>query len=318
VEGGKLSYLYVAGEGRSGSTILGQILNQLPDFTFVGEIRHLFYDLYIADYLNPCGCGRLFRDCEFWRKVVGDAFGSFENIDRQALADCNYTVGRERFTPFLMLFNRQPPEFFSSKWRDAFEHVMLPLVRSIARVSGKNVIVDNSHQPSQALVLARLPDIQLKILHLVRDSRAVAFSNARTKPASDSGRARMHFPVKGAVTSALAWSWRNFWAARIAGLSRNGLQYARLRYEDLIRSPADALARTLAQLGFPAQDFSFINGTTLKLGGNHALSGNTVKFNSGTVTLRLDDEWRHVMAQRDQRMVTLLTQPLMRQFGYSL
>src|SRR5208282_4953843 len=39
VEGGKLSYLYVAGEGRSGSTILGQILNQLPDFTFVGEVR---------------------------------------------------------------------------------------------------------------------------------------------------------------------------------------------------------------------------------------------------------------------------------------
>jgi hypothetical protein len=246
--------------------------------------------------------------------VVEDAFGSFENIDRQALADCNFTVGRERFTPFLMLFNRQPPEFFSSKWRRAFEHVMLPLVRSIARVSGKNVIVDNSHQPSQALVLARLPDIQLKILHLVRDSRAVAFSNARTKPASDSGRARMHFPVKGAVSSALGWSWRNFWASR---LKRDSLQYARLRYEDLIRTPAESLARTLAQLGFPAQDFSFINGATVKLGGNHAFSSNTVKFKSDAVTLRLDDEWRDAMAHRDQQMVTLLTRPLMRHYGYA-
>ncbi len=319
MEGARLSYLYITGDGRSGSTLLGQILNNLPDFNFVGEFRHVFsdfFDLYTANY--PCGCGRLFHDCEFWRMVIEGAFGRFENIDRKALANCNFTVARERFTPFLMLFNRQPSEFFSSKWRRGFEHVMLPMLRSIVRASGKNVIVDSSHEPSQALVLARLPQIQLKVLHLVRDSRAVAFSSTRTKLAFDSGRMRMYLPRKGAVMSAFGWSWRNLWAARIARLRRDSIQYARLRYEDLIRTPAEALARTLAQLGFPAQDFSFLNGATVKLGGNHALSGNTVKFNSGTVTLRLDDEWRRAMEQRDKRIVTLLTLPLMRHFGYSV
>ncbi len=316
MEGSRTGYLYIVGEGRSGSTLLGQILNNLPDFNFVGEFRHVFCDLYMANY--PCGCGKLFRACEFWQSVIEGAFGSFERIDREALASCNFGVPRERFTPMLMLFNRLPSEFFSDKWRRAFAGVMLPLCRAVAQASGKNVIVDSSHEPSQALVLARLPEIQLKILHLVRDSRAVAFSSTRTKLAFDSASARMYLPKKSAVTSALGWSWRNLWAARIARLRRNGIQYARLRYEDLIRAPAEALARTLTQLGFPAQDFSFIDGATVKLGSNHAISGNTVKFNSGAVSLRLDDEWRHAMAQRDRRMVTLLTLPLIRHFEYTL
>jgi len=316
MEGTSLSYVYITGEGRSGSTLLGQMLNNLPDFNFVGEFRHLFYERYGANY--PCGCGRLFRDCEFWQSVIDGAFGSFERIDREALASCNFAVARERFTPMLMLFNRLPCEFFSDKWRRAFAGVMLPLCRAVARASGKNVIVDSSHEPSQALVLARLPQIQLKILHLVRDSRAVAFSSTRTKLAFDSGRVRMYLPRKGSVTSALGWSWRNLWASRIARLRRNGITYARLRYEDMIRAPAEALAGTLTRLGFPAQDFSFINGATVKLGSNHAISGNTVKFNSGAVTLRVDDEWQRAMAERDKRMVTLLTRPLMRHFGYTL
>ena len=314
MEGPKLSYVYITGEGRSGSTLLGQMLNNLPDFNFVGEFKDIFWDLYMSNY--PCGCGKLFRDCEFWQSVIEGAFGSFERIDREALAAYNPVLARERFTPFLMLFNRRPSEFFSNKWPRAFADAMLPLCHAVAQASGKNVIVDSSHEPSQALVLARLPQIQLKVLHLVRDSRAVAFSSTRTKLAFDSGRMRYYLPRKSAVTSAFGWSWRNFWASQIARLKRNGLQYARLRYEDLVRTPAEALAKTLAQLGFPAQDFSFINGGTVKLGGNHALSGNTVKFNSGVVTLRLDDEWRQAMAQRDRRIVTLLTRPLMRRFGY--
>ena len=314
--GSGIRYVYIAGEGRSGSTLLGQILNNLPDFHFVGEFRHLFYEPYGANY--PCGCGKLFRDCGFWRGVMEAAFGSFEGIDCEALATCNFTVARERFTPMLMLFNRAPAEFFSSRWRRAFEDIILPLCRAIARVSGKNVMVDSSHEPSQALVLARLPGIKLKVLHLVRDSRAVAFSSMRTKLTFDCGGERTYFPRKSPVTSALGWDWRNLWASRIAHLKRNSIAYARLRYEDLIRTPAEALAGTLTRLGFPAQDLSFIDGATVKLGINHALSGNTVKFNSGAVTLRMDDEWRHAMAQRDKRITTLLTLPLLRRFGYAV
>lgn len=246
------------------------------------------------------------------------AFGSFDGIDRKALATCNFAVARERFTPLLMLLNRLPAELFSNKWRRAFEALMLPLCAAIVQASGRNVIVDSSHEPSQALVLARLPQIRLKVLHLVRDSRAVAFSSTRVKLAFEGGGERTYLPRKNAVTSALGWDWRNLWASRIAHLRRHSIAYARLRYEDLIRSPAEALAQTLSQLGFPAQDLSFIDGATVKLGINHALSGNTVKFNSGAVTLRMDDEWRQAMAQRDKRITTLLTLPLLRRYGYAV
>ncbi len=249
MQNGGISYVYIAGEGRSGSTLLGQILNNLPDFSFVGEFRHLFYERYGANY--PCGCGRLFRDCGFWRSVMDGAFGSFDGIDRKALATCNFAVARERFTPLLMLLNRLPAELFSNKWRRAFEALMLPLCAAIVQASGRNVIVDSSHEPSQALVLARLPQIRLKVLHLVRDSRAVAFSSTRVKLAFEGGGERTYLPRKNAVTSALGWDWRNLWASRIAHLRRHSIAYARLRYEDLIRSPAEALAQTLSQARFP-------------------------------------------------------------------
>jgi hypothetical protein len=314
VEGPRLSYVYIMGDGRSGSTLLGQMLNNLPDFNYVGQFRGIFNDHYTDNY--PCGCGRLFRDCEFWRRVIEGAFGGFENIDRKVLANCNFTIARERFTPFLMLFNRLPSEFFSSKWRRAFEHVMLPLLHSIAQASGKNVIVDSSHEAAQVFVLARLPRIDLKVLHLVRDSRAVAFSRKRDKLLFKSGSNLEFYEKKGAFRSALGWDWRNLCGARIARLHRNDLRYARLRYEDLIRTPAQALAGTLTQLGFPPQDLSFIDAATVKLSGNHAISSHTVKPDPGTVTLRLDDEWLRAMAQRDKRIITLLTLPLMRHFGY--
>src|ERR1019366_1995765 len=110
------------------------------------------------------------------------------------------------------------------------------LYRAIRQVAGKSVVVDSSREASQALVLARIPDIDLKVLHLVRDSRAVAFSYLRRKPqfrddnpsqhrkpvltssasrklAFDEDGIQRILPRRGAVASALLWTWRNAWAS---------------------------------------------------------------------------------------------------------
>ncbi len=332
--------VFIAGDGRSGGTLLGQILNGLSDSVYIGELKNIWHESFEQN--EPCGCGKRFRHCEFWRAVVDKAFGSFDGLDLRAMLRMHMSVARERYIPMLMLLNRVPAELLGSELPRAYEDVLSRLYRAIREVAGKSVVVDSSREVSQALVLARIPNIDLRVLHLVRDSRAVAFSNSRRKPqfrhddaspvckplltssASrklplDEDGIRRMLPRRGAVASALVWTWRNASASAIPRMRRHSkIPYARLLYEDLVRDPREALGRALEQLELGRPDLSMIQGTYVKLGVNHAISGNPVKFNSGGADLRIDDEWRGAMRDRDRRTVTLITGPLMRRYGYTI
>ena len=58
---------YIACPGRSGSTLVGSVLGLAPRRVFVGELRGVWKEGLAEN--QPCGCGRNFRDCDFWRKV---------------------------------------------------------------------------------------------------------------------------------------------------------------------------------------------------------------------------------------------------------
>jgi hypothetical protein len=331
--------VYIAGEGRSGGTLLGQILDGLSDLVYVGELRNIWHEA--LEQNDPCGCGERFRNCEFWRAVIEKAFGSFERLDVREMLNMHRSMARERFTPMLMLLNRVPADLLGSKLPRAYEDTLSRLYRSISEVAGKSVVVDSSREPSQALVLARIPSIDLRVLHLVRDSRAVAFSYSRRKAQfpNDNGSQRRK-PVltssasrtlefdedgvqrilrrQGAVASALWWNWRNAWISGIPHLRRRRIPYTRLRYEDLVQDPRNAIAGVFEQLELGEADLSLIDGPNVKLRVNHAISGNPVKFNSGGIALRIDDEWRRAMRERDRKAVGVITGRLMRQYGYSI
>src|ERR1019366_778123 len=182
--------VFIAGEGRSGGTLLGQILDGLSDSVYVGELRNIWHEAFEQN--EPCGCGERFRHCEFWRAVVEKAFGSFERLDVRAMLNMHRLLARERYTPLLMLLNRVPAELLGGKLRRAYEDALSRLYSAIREVAGKSVVVDSSREASQALVLARIPSIDLRVLHLVRDSRAVAFSYSRRKAQFRADNAPQH------------------------------------------------------------------------------------------------------------------------------
>ncbi|MFZ0248132.1 sulfotransferase [Candidatus Binatus sp.] len=330
--------VFIAGDGRSGGTLLGQILNGLSDSVYVGELRNIWHEAFEQN--EPCGCGERFRHCEFWRAVVEKAFGSFEQLDVSAMLSMHKSLARERYTPMLMLLNRVPAELLGSELPRVYEDALSRLYRAIREVAGKSVVVDSSREVSQALILARIPGIDLRVLHLVRDSRAVAFSNSRGKPIfrSDNDASQHRKPEwissasrklafdedgatrillrQGAVASALQWTWRNAWASGIPHSRHRRIPYTRLRYEDLVRDPREAIGGALDRLGLGRPDLSMIQGTHVQLGVNHAVSGNPVKFSSGGVDLRIDDEWREKMKGSDRKVVSVITSPLMHQYGY--
>src|SRR5499427_9656408 len=73
---GAPTVVYIAGSGRSGSTMLERVLGEIPGFVNVGELIDLFR--HVARHGERCGCGELFADCPFWTSVGKRAFGGWD------------------------------------------------------------------------------------------------------------------------------------------------------------------------------------------------------------------------------------------------
>lgn len=70
------------------------------------------------------------------------------------------------------------------------------LYRAIRRVTGARVVVDSSKNASYARILADTPGIRLRILHLVRDSRGVAYSLGQLTPRPGARKEDGHGPER--------------------------------------------------------------------------------------------------------------------------
>ncbi len=294
--------LYIGGTGRSGSTVLAGVLASYEGLVPVGELRYLWDRGLRQNQL--CACRQPFRSCPFWTEVVADAFGGFDAADRLDVVGWS-ALDRLRFVPALAAPPLRTERFRSTlaEYGDA----LLRLYGSIASVSGARAVVDSSKDPSYAFVLHALRSFDLSIVHLVRDSRAVAhsFTRARVRP-------EIHWRVeymkcRSPLRTALLWDLSH---GLFEMLGRGEPGYLRLRYEDFVRNP-EACAAEAASLVDPAPP-------VLRPGGGwaHSISGNPVRFEHRPLKIRLDDEWQTQLSARNRRAVTAGTAPLLRRYGY--
>jgi UDP-N-acetylglucosamine transferase subunit ALG13 len=304
---GDLRVVFIGGQGRSGSTLIERALGELPGVVSVGETVHL-WERGLRDN-ELCGCGQPFRTCSFWAQVGDVAFGGWDRLDADAAVDLRFSVDRNRYLPMLM----RPG--LSSRYRRRHQHYLdrlNKLYRAIAEVSGASVIIDSSKHASYALLLSRLPSIDLRLLHVVRDSRAVAHAWTKTVARPEAGGIPM--PVYGPAKAAVLWDVQN---AVIEQLGHTH-PYLRVRYEDFVREPKDALvdAARLSGIDDVGAVLGMLDEDTLTLGPSHTVAGNPMRFVSGNVTIRSDETWQIDMRPAKRRLVGALTLPLQHHYGY--
>ncbi|HVT77484.1 MAG TPA: sulfotransferase [Acidimicrobiales bacterium] len=296
----RVPVVYVGGTGRSGSTVLARLLARTPGVVAVGELRYVLERGVTENHL--CGCGEPFRACPFWMKVLHIA-GTDESTESvrslQALAA---GVDRNRYVVPL-LFPRLRTHAFQRRL-DAYGDHLVRLYEAIAAVSGARLIVDSSKDPSYAFVL-HAAGLDLRLLHLVRDSRAVAFSWTRRKLRPEVQGTETHMRTRAPARSAALWTGYHL---LFEWLRRHVEHYRRVRYEDFAADAERELAATLAWMGLDS-------GTRADVV-VHDISGNPVRFAEGPLTVRADTAWETEMAPRDHRTVTRLTRPLLRRYGY--
>ena len=298
--------LYVTGFGRSGSTILDNLLGQVSGLFSAGELCYVWDQGLLGGGL--CGCGAPILECEVWGKVFGGE--PMREVDAREMARLEKAGTRTRHLP-LMLVPRGRATVASRL--KGYPKNLGTFYREIRRITGARVIVDSSKSPVYGYVLGGIPGVELYVVHLVRDPRAAAYSWLRKKLQPDRGEfgyMDQHTPFK----SSLMWTAWNAAAGLLWRRSRG--RYLLLRYEDFVAAPRESLSRILNMVGEEDAGLPLVDGEGFELGVNHTVAGNPNRFKTGTVKLRADDEWKERMRFRDRALVTLLTLPGLVRLGY--
>jgi len=293
--------LYIVGFPRSGSTLLDRLIAANAGLLSAGEVRRIWERGLIADEL--CGCGRPFSSCPFWTEVVREAFGGPDGVDAASMASTVNSLDGRRAR-----WGEIARRVLGDGSGGDFDRTLLRLYRSMLEVSGAAAIVDSSKDSTYALLLSTIAGVEVEIIHLVRDSRAVAFSWQRRRRRPEVVDREEYMPVIRPAGAAAGWSARNVSAE---ALRRFSSRYVRLRYEDLTADPEAALAMVLGKL----RAGSASNGSD---GLHHTVSGNPMRLAEGPLEIKPDVEWRSAMSGRDRTAVTALSSPLLLRYGYPL
>lgn len=296
-----LDVLYIAGFGRSGSTLLDRLLGQDPRLHSAGEMNGVWPLGVIANRM--CSCGKLFDECPFWQEVSARCPGLLS--ERNANMVLSYT---NRLFSARTLYWAVTASGRARSWSrrpTGYEELIADLYQSSQTISGADMVVDSSKHPAYLFHLSQVKSLRLHVVHLVRDPRAVAHSWGRPRVPDPDGRTTMS--SFGAAKAAVLWLEFNYLTELIA--RKESLPYLRVRYEDLIAHPDGVTSQIKAFAGVTGSP------TSASSGSSHLVSGNPMRFERNP-PVREDDAWKHEMAPRSRRTVQALTFPLRLRYGY--
>lgn len=295
--------LYIAGYGRSGSTVLDIILGNHPEMCSVGEVVNLL------DHWNApgrrCSCEKRYSACEFW--------GDFLPTDG-APAYLRKAVGsidnRRNLLPTVL-------GQVSTRRKEIYRTYQRRLFRYIREQSGKPIIVDSSKSGRDAAArfhaLSEIAGLDVHVLHLVRNGLATMEScvvkgdNQVLEGHGNPSR----FP--GARATA-GWALANL-IASVAG-SYGPSRYLRLSHESFIADPASNLHRIGSFIGVNPEALVNIieDGEAFRVG--HNVAGNRLRH-QGRIRLRKTSSSGKALRWKHKAMFTLAAGWLQAYYNHS-
>lgn len=294
----KTKVLYIVGPTRSGSTIFSNILNEVEGFFNAGEL---------IEYWNrglkwPCSCGTDTRNCVIWQNVIRKV--KFSDADYARIGQTIEAAGHSLRVPKYMLSKRRQPRE-EENWPEMLS-ALESLYKAVQSVTDCEVLIDASKNPGYAFLLSLVPGIDLYLVHLIRDPRAVAYSWLQKK---------QNLWTTNVLQTSLVWLLRNQIAEMMG--RQNGSKYIKLNYEYFVSKPRQAIDNVFAFLSVEGKKSPVGRDGYARIGGNHGLCGNPVRFDSGPTRLLADRRYLQ-MKTIDKILVTMLTMPGLLKYGYPL
>ena len=306
----RIKVVYIGGSSRSGTGILGRVISRINGAAHGGELRRLW-----SHGLRPgrsCDCGRPHTDCPIWSKLLVPG-ASYIEPSLAKLAAVQRAVAPDTHAwwhalKILRRRSRSTPPTAEARYVALYSD----LYRAFARATGSTVILDNSKNPADAALLADASDITVYCVQIVRDPRGVLFSMRKRSSPDDPGRAR---PIETATTAV-------YWMLRQLTFDAIRRRYGKERsfvvvYERLMEDPNPALRNICRLLGEHEPTGELQPGVPLTMPEVHGPDGSG-RFTPTQVVLKVDNRWRSELHPVDRLLMTFLTFPLLRRYGYPI
>lgn len=267
-----VSITYIGGYGRSGSTVLGTLLNSAPGMVHAGELS--FLPIEWPDPLRRCSCRARFSECNVWGPLDPGRLLKSEDWNRLRRLESL------RALPRVIL------GLVTARERVAVRRYVRDVLEKLSRTTGCQVLVDSSKTArstaARPFLLARVGGADIRVIHLVRDGRKCLQSLIKTGSNWQlEGRAGAKQP--GILRVSLGWVMANVSLSVLGPLWFRG-RYKRIRFEDLLESPEEVLAQLELML---ACDLSTVRQAIREkrpFSVGHVLGGNRLRF-EGEITL---------------------------------
>jgi sulfotransferase family protein len=310
----KTTVLYIAGWGRSGTTILGNILGQLPGFFHAGELGHLWQRDIVEDAM--CGCGVRFSACPVWGRILRDTFGGIDAALARRMIELRTRMPTHRDV-FLHTLRPHASTLNGGPAQSEYVQTLARLYSGVLDHGRNRVIVDSTKIPAYLYMLGQVPNLDVRVIHMVRDPRATTFSWLRRIERTDAGRTLTmeQFP---AWESAGRWVTWNAVVPIVAKLIRAPVK--RILYESFVANPRETLREVLSVVDdvCPVSEslWPFAGPNEVELQKTHTVWGNPSRQRAGRVKISLDTEWLTSLGAWRKTVVLGLTYPLARYYGY--
>jgi len=317
--------VYILAASHSGSTLLTMLLNAHPDVATVGELAP-------GGMGDPdtyrCSCGSLIRSCPFWRWLREQAGRRGVPLDLSDLGTAFRIPGSRGDRRLLGSMHRGRALELARDaalgllpgWRKRFREIAAAnelLIRLCLEYYSSRVFVDKGQGALRLKHLLRMPSLDIKVIHLVRDGRGVALTymdSSRFADAADpslrGGGRGIRRGTRKPMRKAAYDVRRCFEEAEhvLKGIGRS--RQRRVRYEDLCKAPDGTLDDLFRFVGLnPGQRESDFRAV------EHHILGNGMRLDSDP-QVRLDERWKTILTEDDLCIFDSVSGPMNRRHGY--
>lgn len=299
----KTKVVYLGGAGRSGTTFVSLLLAHNDDCFDLGQIRDLPDGI---EKKHICSCGKPLVTCNFWGQAAARLV---ERFGIHAL---------DRFKAGLDVFSRAAERVDDWSSRAALEDLaqtqaeFITLAAGLYRIchdlSGGKALIDSSKTPALALALILSDEVDLYMLNLVRDPRAVcaSWSKLTTNLEKLEGHQR-------------AWNRRVMRMAQVERLIPK--EFFRIRYEDFSTAPLPMVQKIQAWAGLQENTdfFESPNEANIRWDGAHLfppVNEEVLEQKAEHIVIRPSQSWKKPEFSRFVALAEKINFPQATTVGY--
>ena len=277
------------------------LLGQHGDVFGMGELAAMCRHVWSGN--EYCACGSKIHDCAFWGPTMRDWLETGDDLQM-------HTALQKRIEPML-----SPARWRRGRTLDAYLEQTHDLLTRVASAAGVSTLVDSSKMPGRGFALAASPMIDLRVVHVVRDGRAVAHSMTRAMDVDVAKGLQKRLVPRPGYRTAIRWRLYNQYAEKL-GRVVGDAKFTRVRYEDFTNDPVGTLEQVSRVADLDVSDLQKRLAQGTEISAQHQMAGSRIRM-SGPMRLREDTRWRDEITAATQTQVTRIAGAQLKSYGYT-